>query len=304
MRSVERVRGRVDVIAIHFERGNDCKELLKRLQTSIQRYTSYGLKGDVKTKDYRSIFLTYYDDTINFFDSFHPLLVSILTDYVIETKEDEWLLDIIESLFFFTDAEEKKQIVTIARTIMEGDRDGVPSKSYFLNRRTFIYNAFSKHIKEETTFYFDAFLTFRLKEYGEMLIDCVELAIDEYMFEQEYQTMIEQFRHYIQKGRNKYPIIHVVHTNTFTFYDEAYRPITKRNIQKHLERDLVFEKGVAIEEMVLSPLVSLNPSSLYVYTNVPDHSVILSIQAIFQEKMTLLPLALYDRKKRSTNNQI
>ncbi|MFC0469507.1 putative sporulation protein YtxC [Halalkalibacter kiskunsagensis] len=284
------------MIAIHFEQEHDCKQLFSQLKLYIQKYAAYGLGGIVRAEGDDTIILNYEHKYINFYDSFHPLLSSVLTDYVISTKEDEWLLDIIENMFYFTDEEEQEQILTVARSILEGDRNDLPQMKPFFNRREFIYHAFSNHLEEETTFYYEPFLTFRLRDYGEMLIDCVEIAIDEYMLEQEYQNMIEDFRQFVQSKRSKLDMVYVVHDGSFTFYDEHFRRMTREELLFHLQDDLVFEQEVDVEDMVISPLVSMVPNRVHVFSDDPDHGVILSIQAIFQERMKLFPLKAYEQE--------
>ncbi|GAE28305.1 hypothetical protein JCM9140_4520 [Halalkalibacter wakoensis JCM 9140] len=284
------------MIAIHFEETYDCQQLLRQLTAYIQKYAEFGLGGAVKAEGEDTIILNYENTHINFYDSFHPLLASVLTDYVISTKEEEWLLDIIETMFYFHDEEEQEQILTIARSILEGDRNDLPQMKSFFNRREYIYSAFSSHLEEDTTFYYEPFLTFRLRDYGEILIDCVEMAIDEYMLEQEYQNMIEDFRQFVQFKRPKLEMIYIVHDETFTFYDEHFRRMTREELLFHLQDDLVFEQEVDIEEMVISPLVSMVPKQVHVFSDDPDHGVIISIQAIFQERMKMYPLKAYDKE--------
>ncbi|ARK31683.1 putative sporulation protein YtxC [Halalkalibacter krulwichiae] len=284
------------MIAIHFETEQDCKQLFRQLTAYIQKYAAYGLGGAVKAEGEDTIILNYEHKHIDFYDSFHPLLASVLTDYVISTKEDLWLLDIIETMFYFTDEDEQQQILTIAKSILEGDRNDLPQMKPFFNRRAYIYDAFAKHLEEETTFYYEPFLTFRLKDYGEILIDCVEMAIDEYMLEQEYQNMIEDFRQYVQYSPANLNVVYVVHDGQFTFYDEHFRRLTREELLFYLQDDLVFEQEVDIDEMVISPLVSMVPQIVHVFTDDPDHGVVLSIQAIFQERMKLYPLKAYEQE--------
>ncbi|WP_353625659.1 putative sporulation protein YtxC [Bacillus sp. JCM 19041] len=198
------------------------------------------------------ITVRYENHEVDFYDSFHPFLASIFADYVIETKEDEWLIEIAEDLFFFTDAEEQQQIVAIAQSILEGDRKGIPSMKPHFDRRAFLYEAFAAHLDPETTFYYEPFLTFRLKEYGEVLIDCMELAIDEYLMEQDYQTMIENLRHYIRLTPAQRPMVHIIHDGMFSFYDEHFRKFTADEMEYYVKQELVFETNLDLSEMVIS----------------------------------------------------
>ncbi|MCM3715999.1 putative sporulation protein YtxC [Halalkalibacter oceani] len=287
------------MIAIHFEQTDDCKQLLDQLRTYIRNYAAYGLEGTVKREGETTILLNYENQFVNFYDSFHPLLVSVLTDYVISTKEEEWLLDIVETMFYFTAKEEQQEIITIARAILEGDRDDLPMMKTFFNRRAYIYEAFANHVEEETSFFYEPFLTFRLREYGEMLIDCVEMAIDEYMLEQEYQNMIADLRHYVKSHQPKFSCLHIVHDQGFTLYDEHFRRLTREELLFHLNVELMFEEALEVEEMVVSPLVSLLPGRVYLFTDEPDDGVILTLQAIFEERLRLYPLRAYEPE--STN---
>ncbi|WP_088103781.1 putative sporulation protein YtxC [Halalkalibacter urbisdiaboli] len=284
------------MISIHFEEEYDCNQLFQQLKDYMRKYAVFGLGGEVESNGEAIIHVNYENKDVDFYDSFHPLLTSVLTEHVINTREEEWLLDIIETMFYFTDPEEQQQILTIARSILEGDRTDLPSIQPFFNRHAFIYDAFAKHLEEDTTFYYDPFLTFRLREYGEMLIDCVEIAIDEYMLEQEYQNMIEDYRQYVQYKKPKMDLLYVVYDGQFSFYDTHFRKMTREEILYHLQEELVFEQGVDIEEMVISPLVSMVPRMIHVFSDDEDHGVILSIQAIFQERMKLFPLKSYERE--------
>ncbi|BAB06861.1 putative sporulation protein YtxC [Halalkalibacterium halodurans] len=278
------------MISIHFEKAHDCHQLFQQLQGYLTKYAELGLKGGIEAGGDETLYVNYENQYVNFYDSFQPLLASIFTDYVISTKEEEWLLDIIENMFYFTDEEEKEQIVAIARSILEGDLEDMPSLSMFTNRREYIYQAFSKHIEENMTFYYDPFLTFRLREYGELLIDCVELAIDEYMMEQEYQSMVETLRQFIHSRIPKRGVIYAVYDERFHFYDEHFRLISTDEIVYDLKEELVFEHGLSVEEMVISPLVSMLPETVKVFTNDEEHGVILTLQAIFQERLKVFPL--------------
>jgi putative sporulation protein YtxC len=289
--------GGIGVIAIHFEEEQDCKQLYELLREYIERYADLGLGGKVESNGVETILLDYTNKQVSFYDSFHPLLSSVLTEHVIKTREDDWLLDIIESMFYFTDEEEQQQILMIARSILEGDRNDLPSLVPFFNRYAYIYEAFANSLEEETNFYYDPFLTFRLRDYGEMLIDCVEIAIDEYMLEQEYQNMIEDFRQYVQTKPSKYNEIYVVHDGTFSFYDQHFRKLAKDEVLFHLQEELIFEHSIELEDMVISPLVSMVPNIVHVFSDQPDHGVVVTIQAIFQERMKLYPYHHYEKKR-------
>ncbi|MDQ0208080.1 putative sporulation protein YtxC [Alkalicoccobacillus murimartini] len=285
------------MIAIHFEEKLDCRNLYDEIKDYVQRFQPYGLGVEIKVDEEGVLYVHYQDVQVSFYDSFHPLLASILTEYVIDSKEEEWLLSIIETMFYFTDKEEQFQILSIAKLILDGDRQDLPDIQLFFNRKEFIYRAFATHIEQETSFYYEPFLTFRLREYGELLIDCVEMAIDEYMLEQDYQTMLENYRQHLRKAPSKVNHLYIVHDQVFTIYDSQFRELTKEEILFYLEEDLIFEEGLDVQDMMISPLVSMVPAEVHVFTDEPENGVILSIQSIFEERLHIYPLREQSEKK-------
>lgn len=289
------MKGEYGVISIHFEAKQDCQQLYEKITYYFNHYNHIGLNGVVQTDEKEKITIAYEDED-SFTNSFQPLLVSTLTQHIISTKEEHWMNEIIEKIFFFTDPEEKIQILAIARSILEGDRLDIPNITPFFQRDSYIYEAVSDNLEMGTTFYYDPFLTFRLKRYGEMLIDCVEIAIDEYLLEQEYQTIIENLRYFLRTESSKCEVVHVVYNGAFTFYDKNYQKLSRNYISANLEEHLLFEGDLDIDEIVISPLVSLAPKFVHVYSNEEDHGVILTIQAIFEERVFVHSLATFQAK--------
>lgn len=276
---------------MQFESKDDFQTIYNQLHAYIQKLNQLGIKVDMNTQQDQTIIVDYKDNLTVFYDSFHPYLVSLLTNHVIATCEEKWLSEILKNMFYYEDEVEIKEIVGIARSILEGDREDIPALQPFFARTSYIYEAFAKGIDHETTFYYDPFLTFRLKHYGEMLIDCVELAIDEYLLEQEYQNLVENFRYFIRSRENRFDTIYLVHQEErFVFYNKNFEKITKETKQLYLEEQLLFEEEMDINEMVITPLVSFNPKEVVVYTNEDDVGVIYTIRTIFEERVKILPL--------------
>lgn len=281
------------MISIQFEDVEDFNTVYIQLERHIMKMNELGLQVSMNYHE-ETIYIDYQDSAVSFYDSFHPLLASVLTNHVINTCEEKWLLDIIGEIFYYEDEEEMKQILEIALSILAGDRNDIPSLKPFFERSGFIYQAFANGIDENTEFYYDPFLTFRLKEYGEMLIDCVEVAIDEYLLEQEYQNIVDSLRGFIHTQTPRYQTVHLVQQeNRFIFYNEKFEMIDKQEKELYIEQSLIFEGEMDLDEMVISPVVSMNPKQVIIYSDDEDNNVIYTIQTIFEERAKLLSLTSF-----------
>jgi putative sporulation protein YtxC len=239
-------------------------------------------------------------ETINFETEIKPFLTEVLKKHVIEAKEEVWLLDIIKDVFFYDDPQEQAEILAMAKSILSGERLDLPNvKKLFLTEKL-IDNAFKDFITKDSKFCYESFLTFRLRGYFDRLIDCVEMAIDEFQLEQEYQNLVENLRYYLKKRTSKLTCVHLVIDSNFTFYDEYLNKLPAEKLEEYLDRSIIFEKGIPIQEMVISPLVSIAPKVIHIYSDELDKGVIHSIRNIFQERVKLYNKGSFHKKDYKT----
>ncbi len=274
----------LSLIEIYLQNKLDRYDLFKEFKAGLHAFIKNGVVELSLASDRLIIKI---EETFDFDETIKPVITEVLKKHVIETKEEIWLLDIISNIFFYDDREEQAQILAMAKSILAGERLDLPNVSKVFSTEKIIYDAFSEFLSRDCSFCYESFLTFRLKSYLDKLIDCVEMSIDEYQLEQEYQNLVESFRYYIKKRTPKLNCIHLVIDKSFSFYDEYFHLITDEKLENYLDREIIFEKGIPIQEMVISPLVSIAPKEIHLYSDEMEHGVIQSIQNIFQEKVTI-----------------
>lgn len=64
--------------------------------------------------------------------------------------------------------------------------------------------------------------------------------------------------------------------------------MTKRELEELIDRRLLTNHPVYIDSVIIAPLLSMAPASIYLYTDHPDIALIRTIQNIFEERITLL----------------
>lgn len=214
---------------------------------------------------------------------------SVLSDYVTGTREEDMLLDIIRSTFYFQDRDEQEQILAVARSIMHGKKPDLPGLKKVSSPRQVLFNAFCDFLGNETTFHYESFIRFRLKPYRECLQHYVEMAIDEYKLEQEYQNFVEGLRKLLTKRKPLLETVHLVFQREFAMYDRQYQRIDEQNIRGHLDPILGQRWGMDIEPSVLVTLIGIAPRNVFLYTDNVDAGMIQTIQNVFQERVIICP---------------
>lgn len=274
----------LSLIEIYLQNKLDRYQLFKNFKAGLHAFIKNGV---VELSLANDKLIIKVDETFEFDETIKPVITQALKKHVIDTKEEIWLLDIIQNIFFYADPEEQSQIVAMAKSILSGERLDLPNVTKLFFTEKIIVDAFMNFLTRESKFCYESFLTFRLRVYLDKLIDCVEMAIDEFQLEQEYQNLVENFRYYLKKRPAKLNCVHLVIDGEYTFYDELFQVLTEEKIERYLDREIIFEKGIPIHEMVISPLVSMAPKEIHLYSDEIDNGVIQSIQNIFQERVKL-----------------
>jgi putative sporulation protein YtxC len=225
-------------------------------------------------------------------DCIQNILIPVLTNYTMTVVEGRWMKEMIIRMFYYTDLEEQKQILSIARSILDGEKRDIPffdEKSGYQSRKQLLEAAFFTFLTESVSFSFESFLQFRLKDYKNFLLEHVGKAIDEYKLEQEYQNFIENLRLYVYEKMPVIDEIHLVHDQTFTFYDEDLKVVNKDRLERIIDQSLAKVEDIDLEATVIAPLISIAPRKITMYSNDLDNGVVQTIQNVFLERALVKP---------------
>lgn len=269
----------LSLIEIYLQKKSDRFHLFKIAKNQLHSFIRNGVVELSLASDRLIIKV---QDSFDFDETVKPVLAEVLKKHVIKTREEKWLLDIICNMFYYEEPEEQLQILSMAKSILTGERQDIPNILNVFTAEKAVYDSFQQFLKRECHFCFDSFLTFRLKHYLDKLIDCVELAIDEYKLEQEYQNLVESFRYYIKQKQSKIDVVHLLFTDRVLFFDQEKELI---DVDEYIDHDIVFEQEVPLHELIISPLVSISPKTIHLYSDDIDSGVIQTIQNIFLDRV-------------------
>lgn len=221
------------------------------------------------------------------------VVIPVFIRYLISFKEQEFLLSIIQSKFFYEEHEEQIQILHMVQSILEGERTDIPQKQFSKSRERLVEEALEELLTEERDFTFESFIQFRLREYCQRLQYYVGVGIDEYKLEQEYQVYIEQLRQTIRQQTHYMSCVYVVHegSDRFKLYDHSLLELNDTQREFFSANASTTPKTLYIDQRVVAPLVGMAPSAVYVYTNDPTEGSIQLLRTIFQERVVLYSLA-------------
>jgi putative sporulation protein YtxC len=228
-------------------------------------------------------------------NSIEQIVISGMVRFIIDHKEHQLILSIIKEAYYFLEEEEQQQILHITQSIIEGERTDLPQIQHFLSRDVILHNALEQFLRPNLYFSFTSFQKFRLQEYIARLRDYVDIAIEEYKLEQEYQNFIQSLRDYLHAKESILERISIVHDNGYFVYQANNQKVDNQELKNYIDETFVNQHPMYIDKDLLAPIVSIAPKRISLYTNDPFDGMVQTIQNVFQERLVIHSLEEFSK---------
>jgi putative sporulation protein YtxC len=233
-------------------------------------------------------------------DHFKGMVTDVFYEFIVKTKSDDWLRQIISEQFYFEDIDEQQHILEIIYSIIDGENTELAELIDDQIEKFVVKDAVSDLLQDSNiAFSFDAFVKFRLRGYVEKLMKYVEIAIDEYKMEQEYQVFIQTLREFLYSRQEKVHQLHLVYDEEPIFFNEDFEEIKKADISRMIDRKLLSNHPVYVDSVTIAPLLSIAPKQIYLYTSNSEEPLIRTIKNIFEERVIVKPIHLFEDLRNS-----
>lgn len=284
------------MIEIHFQHEKDAKRFFSFLQQlldveSIKKYTLH-------YEDSHIIKCVYSDNsTQKPKDIMVKWMQESLCQFVLQVKINDWIQQILLTTYHYQDEVEQQQIMEIVHSLLNGKQEELatflPKINFKKHFTTLIKQSFT-----DRTFSFDSFVTFRLRPFMEELKKYIEISLDEYKMEQEYQMFIQTLREFLENREPKIKHLHLIFAEDITFYDEQFIEIKRSEIAKMVDRRLLINHPVYIDSATIAPLLSIAPERIIAYSEDPEQLILKTIRNIFEERLIDRPLSSFVENKQ------
>lgn len=235
--------------------------------------------------------------------AFHTIKESVY-EFIAFKKRDDWFREILAERFFYTDPNEQEHILEIVYSVIEGSREDLVN---FLNgpdEKRVVFQAIDEFFKGSISFSFDSFVVFRLKPFLDKLRNYIEVAIDEYKLEQEYQMFVQTLRDFLLGRPAQQQRIHLILDEKTIFYDQDFIEMKRNELIKGIDRKLLGNHPIYVDSVTIAPLLSMAPSRIYLYTNQPEEPLVRTISNIFEERVKISPLTAFQKNKQLHNEKV
>ncbi|MDN3018426.1 putative sporulation protein YtxC [Paenibacillus sp. BSR1-1] len=223
----------------------------------------------------------------SFIDNVFETIKNAFYEFITVIKRDDWFCDILKNQYYYEDQEEQQQILEIIYSILEDQREDFKGLLKETSEEPKIKEAIEQIFQDNVSFSFDSLLKFRLRPYLQLLESYVEISIDEYKMEQEYQMFVQMLRDFLANREPKMDVLHILFDEEITFYNEQLVEMKRGELTRLIDRKLLFNHPVYVDSASIAPLLSIAPNSIFIYTKNADEPLVRTIKNIFEERVSI-----------------
>lgn len=214
-----------------------------------------------------------------------PFLKKSVYEFILKVKRDDWLRGILAESYCYSDSEEQDHILDIIYSVIEGNRKELVPFMEGVEEQGIIQSCINEIFNEKVSFSFDSFVMFRLRGYTEQLSKWVEIAIDEYKMEQEYQVFLHTLRGFLEDRKPQMSHLYLVIEENMVFYNQQFTEMKRSELFRSIDRKLLVNHPVYVDSGTIAPLLSIAPETIYLYTDDPHQPLVRTIINLFEERV-------------------
>ena len=212
------------------------------------------------------------------YELFYDRVASILTDTIITFYQEKLLKRILEYNYFYFTSSEKKKILSLAKDFIADD-DLSSEDNYFS-----IYYPFLDYITENKSIVLDGFVNFRLQTYMKNLDYIIDISVNKFLIEKEYNEFIDILKMYVTYTPFNSPLVHLVYCNGESILldiDKKVIPTDDAIFQAKYLSDITFSSN----DYALNTLLNLTPKKIIIHlVNYKEDEFINTIKLIFEDR--------------------
>lgn len=208
-----------------------------------------------------------------------------LADYILEQCEPDIASALADQRYAFAEPGDRARAERFWLSLLHGDEAG--DQLIRLRRRELVLNTLHSYLLESRYLDLNGFISFRLTRYKEMLKETIDLAMEEYLLDQQYAEFLQLLQYFVHFQEPLTPLVHLIHHGgqEFSIFNQSFSPIRENS------SDIVVAKmgelELELEDQVVSTLISLSPDRILLHTVAPETTIISTIRTIFGNRVQL-----------------
>ncbi len=294
------------IVMIGTEDYDDCLRKRLALEVSFLRKDGIIINIDEVKQGRSIIFKCKYETGQNndFKDIsliFKEAIANVLSDIIIDYMEEEILFKILRDNYNSFDSKEEEDILKLAinrlNFMIDKDDGAIVSQ---IQRKNRILNKICDYLIFNDEIILEGFVKFRLKDYLTELRLAVDIAVDDFVIEQEYEEFVGLLKCFVDKQEVKNKLVNVIKID-----DKKFKLLNENGIvveSTYLDEYMMgmIDSELNYEDLLISALITVAAEKIILHFKEP-FSLVKTLKGIFGDKISFCSGCEYCNKYNSNH---
>ncbi len=208
-------------------------------------------------------------------------LSKILACLVLDLYEENIINKIVSSEYFYFDNSERNQITqNTFNDLFDEEEATYPRNQCF----SLLCNDFFEYLCSSHSIVLMGFITFRIKNYIEILCEQIDKSVNKYLIEREYSEFVSLLKMYINTEPSTCDIVHLIYSNSKSILLDKDKNLIKSN-ENMFNAKFLSDISFSSSDYALNTLLTLLPKKIYIHL-IDNHidDFINTLKLIFEDR--------------------
>ena len=250
--------------------------LLEKLNTFEPDDVYFSCK---KFKVYHNIIIHYIGKNNSLF---LKQLSKMLSSLIIDLFEENIIKKLIKSEYFYFDSFEQNQITNITLEDLYCFEESIYSNK---KRYNMIYSNFYKYLSSNHSIYLKGFITFRIKNYLEAILEQIDKSVNKFIIEKEYTEFISLLKLYVNSETSSCNVVHLIYHDLKPILLDDNKNVIDTDSDV-LNSKYLSDISFSSNDYALNTLLNLIPKKIYIHLiDGNSDEFINTIKLIFEDRV-------------------
>lgn len=250
------------------------KEISEYLLKELEYFELQSIHvSSYKFKVYTNIIIHYKGKNVELFLNKISTLLAYL---VIDFYEPSIIQNLINTNYFYFSTEEKKDIFNLCLTNIDFKTS--------LSIINIISEAFYEYFSCNKYVILDGFVNFKLKNYIKELDTVVDMCVNKFIIDREYNEFVSLLKAYIQTTPSNIDAVHLIYKNQNSILLDNLKNVIQYN-DKLINSKYLSDISFSSNDYALNSLLTLLPKKLYIHLIDAEDDFISTLKRIFDDRV-------------------
>ena len=208
---------------------------------------------------------------------------NLLALVIIDLFEKNIIKKLINSEYFYFDSFEQTQITNITLEDLYSKEESIYKEN---ERFDTLCDDFYKYLVSNKSIILKGFITFRIKNYLEMILEQIDKSVNKYIIEKEYSEFISLLKMYINSETSSCNMVHLIYQNSKPILLDENKNLIKQE-DDILSSKYLSDISFSSNDFALNTLLNLIPKKIDIHLIDCDcDEFINTLKLIFEDRIT------------------